>query len=175
MIYFSADLHLDHDNIRKYCNRPFKTAKEMNDKIMDNWSDTVKKNDQIYILGDICMKPTDLIIDQINSLPGQKHLIIGNHDKHNLRELSKCFKTIDMYKEIKYNDLLFVLFHYPMESWNCSYHGSIHLYGHVHNSEFLNTNVVNRFNVGVDVNNFTPVSIEEIFKKRTNPTWKQER
>lgn len=175
MIYFTADLHLGHYNIMKYCNRPFQTTKEMNDKIMDNWSNIVKKQDSVYILGDVCMKPSELIIDQLCSLPGQKHLIIGNHDKHNLNHLSKCFKTINMYYELKYNDILFVLFHYPMESWNCSYHGSVHLYGHVHNSEFLNEKIVNRFNVCVDVNDFTPISIEKILQNKVEPTWKKER
>jgi len=175
MIYFIADLHLDHDNIRKYCNRPFKSTKEMNDAIMENWMKRVKKQDTIYILGDVCMKPTEMLVDQLKYLYGEKHLIIGNHDKHNLNHLSPCFKSIQIYKEIKYKDILFAMFHYPMESWNCSYHGSVHLYGHVHNSETLNPKIVNRFNVGVDVNNFAPVSIDEILQKRVEPTWKKER
>jgi calcineurin-like phosphoesterase family protein len=62
-----------------------------------------------------------------------------------------------------------VLFHFPILEWDQSHRNSIHLYGHVHNSktsaERLAALSGAAFNVGVDVNNFTPVSLGEIFHR----------
>ena len=56
MIYFTADIHFYHENIINHAKRPFKNADEMNRKIIDNWNNIVKANDEVYILGDVTMK-----------------------------------------------------------------------------------------------------------------------
>jgi calcineurin-like phosphoesterase family protein len=53
MIYFSADWHLGHKNIIKYCNRPFKTVEDMDSTIWINAYKVLKPNDVLYYLGDL--------------------------------------------------------------------------------------------------------------------------
>jgi len=43
--FVTADLHLGHSNIIKYCDRPFGSAEEMDQTLIDNWNSVVDKND----------------------------------------------------------------------------------------------------------------------------------
>jgi calcineurin-like phosphoesterase family protein len=150
MIYFSADQHFSHQNILKLCNRPFSSIEEMNETIINNWNVTVSKNDTIYILGDFAWRNPKPFIERLN---GNKIFILGGHDKK-----LKGEKLL----EVKINDIAFVLCHFPLYSWNKEYYGSIHIHGHIHNNPIAYKH--NRINVGVDVWNFYPVSIEQIIQ-----------
>ena len=60
MIYYTSDLHLFHDNIIRLCNRPYKNVYEMNDDIVERWNNKVKPDDDVYILGDMFFKFSDI-------------------------------------------------------------------------------------------------------------------
>jgi calcineurin-like phosphoesterase family protein len=51
-IYLISDTHFDHQNIIKYCHRPFRDVRQMNKAMMRNWNNTVKARDTVYFLGD---------------------------------------------------------------------------------------------------------------------------
>ena len=53
MIWFTSDLHLGHRAAISMCERPFETVEEMNEILIRNFNSCVKKNDTVYILGDI--------------------------------------------------------------------------------------------------------------------------
>lgn len=90
--FFSSDYHFFHDNIRKYCNRPFNSVEEMNEIIIKRHNERVKKTDEIYFLGDFGFfasrnrafrgegQPFDPTI-LLNQMNGKWHMIMGNHDK----------------------------------------------------------------------------------------------
>nr|DAM76856.1 MAG TPA: metallophosphatase domain protein [Caudoviricetes sp.] len=164
-IYFTSDLHLGHDNIIRFCNRPFSSVEEMNDRIIQNYNSIVHKNDLVYILGDltykISVKESNNLIQQ---LKGRKVLIRGNHD---LKYDSSLFEDILDYKEFNQDKVKYVLMHYPLMSWNGSYKNkSIHLHGHIHAQYVYNLknrhDFVLRYDVGVDANNYYPVSLTSI-------------
>ena len=50
--WFSADFHLNHKNILRYTNRPFKNINEMNYVLIKNWNSRVKPEDTVFFLGD---------------------------------------------------------------------------------------------------------------------------
>jgi calcineurin-like phosphoesterase family protein len=157
MIFFTSDLHFDHTNIIKICNRPFKDVDDMNNSIISNWNKTVGKDDTVYILGDITMGKSKNKIDGfLNKLNGTKIIIKGNHDKENVADYSYLEKSF-VVNNINYN---FIMFHYPIECWNGRFKNSIHLHGHTHDKE--KSTVKNRYNVCVEANNYTPVSIDSI-------------
>ena len=159
MIFFTSDLHFDHENIIKLCNRPYKSIYEMNESLIDNWNNTVNKSDTVYILGDITMGKSKNKIDSILSrLNGTKIVIKGNHDKENIANYTYLEESFIVDNE----SYKFVMFHYPIEDWNGKYRNAIHLHGHSHSEK--KSNMKNRYNVSVEANEYKPVSIEKIIK-----------
>jgi len=80
MNWYSSDFHLGHYNIIKYCNRPFFSIEEMNNKIYDIISSTCKSNDNLIHLGDLMFKNKDEITKELDKLNCNILNIKGNHD-----------------------------------------------------------------------------------------------
>ena len=81
-IHFTADLHHGHPKIVDICNRP--TTPEDHDEwlVREVFNAHVGRKDTVYILGDVSMAKradAEKFVDRLN---GEKHLILGNHDKN---------------------------------------------------------------------------------------------
>jgi len=164
LIWFTSDLHLGHRSAINMCGRPFETVEEMNETLIRNFNSCVKKNDTVYILGDIAHRMPVVEVNQlISRLNGMKILCKGNHDKKYDVEL---FEGIYDFLEISVHGVNVSLMHYPMMSWPKSRHGSLHLHGHIHSKGDYNLQQkidgILRYDVGVDANGFYPVSIEQV-------------
>lgn len=166
MIYFTADLHFGHSNILKYCQRPFSCVDHMNETLINNWNSVVKPADQVYVLGDFAMGDPR---PYLKRLYGDIYLIPGDHDR-----INKWPKDLILSKiyTIEWDQRLVVLCHYPMLAWPRSHYGSWHLHGHNHsgNLPYYPGKIMN---VGVDLNNFYPVSWPEVvqYMKGQPPNW----
>ncbi|MFH1275813.1 MAG: metallophosphoesterase [Candidatus Woesearchaeota archaeon] len=155
-----GDLHLDHSNIIKYCNRPFSSVGEMNKTIINNWNKTIKENDVVYFLGDLSFGKGSQNADYwLQKLNGKITVIRGNHDK------SKKIKFLDNFV-LKYKDHQFLLTHNPLnvsKQWN----GWI-IHGHCHNNNLKNCPFINgkmkTINVGVEVIGYKPLELDQLFK-----------
>lgn len=179
MNFYISDLHLNHKNVTKegkdFDKRDFDTLKDMHDYIEQKWNNKVTNGDTVYILGDCVWKLDENIISMFARLKGRKILIVGNHDSHSLkdRRFSILFDEIVPYKEITDNangkNYNLVLSHFPIMIWNGQHRGTIHLYGHVHNSEewdfykkYLNQFIQDTKNKSAKMNrdeNFNPIAI----------------
>jgi len=168
MIYFTADLHLGHANVIRYCDRPFLSVEDMDAGLIRNWNTTVSRCDEVYILGDLTMKPPAAAHQYLTALNGHKYMIRGNHDRFldRFESYETDFELIKEYYVLKHEGRKFVLFHYPIFEWADFYRGAIHLYGHVHNAQASEKRLINlagpAFNVGVDCNDYRPMSIEDV-------------
>jgi calcineurin-like phosphoesterase family protein len=138
----------------------------MDEKLIENWNRKVKSKDDIYILGDFIFGNGDKANQLIKKLNGRKYLIKGNHDRFlKYKEFdTSLLEWVKDYCVIKQNKLPIILFHYPIARFDRQHYGAIHLYGHIH-SRPNNLNITNAYNVGVDVNNYEPVSINEVLEK----------
>lgn len=171
-IFFTSDQHFFHRGILKH--RPkFSSVDEMNHEIIARHNSVVSNNDTVYYLGDFSFGKTDQTIEVLKQLNGQKNLILGNHDFKRIKEgMHRCFGFIKNYHEIKYEGNMYVLFHFPILSWNKVHYGSIHLHGHSHGN--LNVKISPVFNpafyyydqraldVGVDVHDYYPIEITQV-------------
>ena len=178
MIYFTSDLHFCHSNIINLNNRPFADLSQMTHALIQNWNTYVSDRDEIYVLGDFSFTGTGEEINRIlKRLRGKKYLIRGNHDKF-LKDPdfdATAFEWVKDYHVLDYKKRKIILFHYPILEWQGFFGDSIHLYGHVHNSSKdpqqaarLKILGPRAMNVGVDVNEYYPVSIETVLKNCYN-------
>lgn len=139
MNYYISDLHIGCQN--KYENRTL----EHDNLILTNWNNIVHNNDTVYILGDIGKlggnKNNEYVCEIISKLKGKRILVVGNHDKKELKDnrISQLFSEICDYKVVCDNydgiNTNVVLSHYPILFWENQHRGYVHLYGHLHNSD----------------------------------------
>ena len=73
-IWFTADFHLGHKNIIRYCNRPFQTVEEMNQEILERLNSRVKPTDILYFLGDFCIGPKHELRSFANRFAARRYL-----------------------------------------------------------------------------------------------------
>ena len=167
MIYFSSDFHFGHKMIIQYSERPFKNVSKMNHSLVTNWNRMVKKDDIGYILGDLTLRrhADHNLMEIVGSMNGRKRLIIGNHDKIKWFEyLDLGFESVHTSYELVYEGHKIFMCHDPAmrEAVPKDY---IVACGHVHRFFKVFKNCVN---VGVDVWNYEPLSIDTLIDKMAN-------
>jgi len=178
--FITSDHHFFHRNIIKYCNRPFVDEYEMNKVLIENWNKVVSHGDTVIHLGDFfagLKGRRKEAIELVAKLNGTKYLILGNHDHFTKNEFKEMgFKFVGDYL-IKGN---FLFTHYPAvvdekyphignEFSKKIFESNDILtifHGHRHLPNPNRTEFQNHVNVGVDANNFTPIDLMELLKKR---------
>lgn len=191
-IWLTSDLHFSHLNILKFQKERCETmgiTEDMTDTeklhkhnewIVNMWNMTVKKEDHVYILGDVSFGSTEETRKILERLRGHKHLIVGNHDK-SCKGLENYFESVSQIKEFPIKkhmydfleeNIYLVLCHFPMVAWNRRLHGAFHLCGHLHGSldEITEQSGELKVDVGLDgkLANFSLVSLEKVYKYMKN-------
>jgi calcineurin-like phosphoesterase family protein len=148
-IWFCADLHHSHPKIVDICNRPISREEHDEWLLREVFNKYVKKKDEVYILGDVSMAKRSIAEKWVARMNGNKHLILGNHDKsvEHLGNWSEIKQIKDFTFSRENLNIHIALCHYPIASWNRKIHGSFHLYGHVH-GRFQNTGL--SWDCGID-------------------------
>lgn len=171
--FFTSDTHFTHANIIRFCNRPFKDVEQMNETLIANWNRVVGINDIVFHLGDFCLGGAAEWTKVLDRLNGRIYLIIGNHDLKNLRQgFVGRFEHVAMQMHIMVGKQRIYLCHYPFLCFEGGYKNVWQLFGHVH-SRKSNTGIdagrlqylfPTQYDVGVDNNDFTPVSFGQVQK-----------
>lgn len=184
--YATSDLHLGHQNIINFCRRPFHSVDNMNYLLVVNWNEVVAPDDDVYILGDLCMGKIEQTLALIAKLNGRKRLVPGNHDR-----VSSLYDTkgkrdewVARYEAVGLEILPeqteldeFLVCHFPYagdSGFEDRYvderpvdEGRPLLHGHVHTAWKITKSELGApmVNVGTDMWNYVPVSIDTIRKE----------
>lgn len=136
-VFLYSDPHFSHEGVCRFLRadgvtklRPWDTAEEMDEVLVERFNDTVRPKDKVYFLGDIVMRKQHLPI--LNRLHGDKVLIKGNHDILKLKDYSKYFRDIRGYHVM--NGM--ILSHIPIHPDSLSRFGT-NIHGHLHEKRVM--------------------------------------
>lgn len=188
MRFFTSDTHFGHSNIIKFEaeNRPFSSTEEMDEVLIERWNAVVRPRDIVYHLGDAIMGDFKAGVEKMKRLNGQKILVPGNHDRiFSGAKAGYAAKWFPAYREVfeivaaeqtftnldHSRNMRIAMCHFPYEGDSQGEdryadmrpvdNGLPLVHGHVHGQWKFNGR---QFNVGVDVNDLTPVSEDEVIE-----------
>jgi calcineurin-like phosphoesterase family protein len=175
--WFTADLHLGHANIIRYCDRPFASAEEMDEGLIERWNDVVADADTVWVLGDVALGRIDHSLSLVGRLNGRKVLVAGNHDRcwagHGRRAEGWTERYLAAgFDEVRQGEVRLEVGGVPALACHFPYRGDSHdedryveyrpvdrggwlLHGHVHERWRQSSRMIN---VGVDVWDYRPAS-----------------
>lgn len=173
-LFFTSDTHFSHFAIAKYCHRPFGSCDEMNQQLIDNWNSVIPEDAVVIHCGDFMNHKFNIddYLEMMQKLNGRILLVRGNHDivdidmegKNNLiTVVDKAIIDVDgvrIYAE-----------HYPCYAFN----GDYQVFGHIHTLKDGTCYGIdgdpakvlrhNQYDVGVDNNDYKPVSYWQLCDK----------
>lgn len=185
MRFWTSDLHFQHIKaVEDFRRGIFNSLDEMNYGIVNNINNVVTENDTLFILGDVFFQPKKKLEENKNILSNIRckdiRVAVGNHDSiGSLVAIGFKPENIFETKLIKIQSVEFVIGHFPYvdfinerdrkdRAWlpfpsmmiNPSTGKPFNrLSGHVHESWRIRPH---NLNVGVDTNNFKPLSENDI-------------
>ena len=178
-IFFTSDTHFGHANILEFCHRPFENVEEMNHKLIENWNKKVPEDGLVFHLGDFAWGGYPFWKQIREQLNGHIILIKGNHDEKNMTPTAsqELFDHVAFQMKIRVEGRVVYLNHVPFLCYGGTYRDPKGLvyqaFGHVHSGpnqkgldvERLKVLFPTQYDVGVDNNNYTPISWAEFSQK----------
>ena len=174
-LWFTSDTHFCHENIIRFSGRPFSNAAEMNEELIRRWNAIVPEDGIVFHLGDFCMGGSRDWNDIMYRLHGKIYLILGNHDMKNIKQgFMQRFELVTQQMSIRVGGQSIILNHNPFLCYGGSYRDVWQFFGHVHSGPLSHTGLDHprlsmlfplQYDVGVDYNDFRPVSYFEVKAK----------
>ena len=160
MYWFTADEHYYHRRMIEYADRPFVTISHMNYDLIERFNSVVKGQDMTVHAGDFSFGTKEETSEIIKYLNGSHIFLRGCHDYWLPKSAKYLYQKTIEGKQI-------VVCHYCMRTWKASHYNSWHLFAHSHGRL---EPVGKSHDIGVDNNNYFPVSFEQICEiMRTRP------
>jgi calcineurin-like phosphoesterase family protein len=172
--FITSDEHYGHENINQFCNRPFKSAEEGMETMVERHNKKVP-NKMSYLTihaGDMFWHTmtVEQAITLLSRLNGRHAFLYGNHDELMERHASlrAGFEWVrgknkeNTSHTVYFNKHALVISHFAQRVWEKSHKGSWHVYGHSHQEL---PPLGRSFDIGVEGHDYEPWSLEEIEAK----------
>lgn len=151
----------------------------MDQTLITNWNQLVAEDDIVYCLGDFTLGNKMAAARYFNQLLGTIYVVPGSHDRRWLPDYGDIRThyysmsgvgviILPPLYTLRVKELTIILCHYAMRVWDKSHYNSYQCFGHSHGRL---PGVGKQHDVGVDNNNFCPISIlqlREIMKSKPN-------
>lgn len=170
-VFLTADPHFGHSGVCRFLRddgsklRPYHSAEEMDEDMVQRWNDTVRPTDKVYVLGDVVINRKALGI--MRRLNGDKVLIKGNHDIFKLEDYTAHFRDIRGYHVM--NGL--ILSHIPIHEeslgrFGCNVHGHLHYRRVTRPNGYGGAEIDPRYwCASVEHTDYRPILFEEVLKQ----------
>ena len=170
MIWLTGDTHFYHENILRFCSRPFDTIGEHDEALINNWNSVVSKDDSVYHLGDLTLGGHAQAVNVLCRLNGDVRILAYpfHHDRRWLGPILKGKVThtatgvVVLEQQIvrlSLGETNVYLCHFPLGEWPQKHYGAVHAHAHSHGNYKGEGRIVD---VGVDCHGYFPVSIERV-------------
>lgn len=175
-IWLTSDWHFNHDREFIWKARGFDSVVDMNKAIIERHNALVAPEDDVYVLGDLCLggagmtEANQALISQMN---GRIHVVLGNHDTPARAEMYTLF--CDNVVEVVYATMIhyrgyhFYLSHYPTLTANLEKESlkqcTINLYGHTHQRGNFYEDMPFMYHVGCDSHSCAPVLLDDAIEE----------
>jgi len=152
-IFFIADMHFGAEALAR--RRGFDNAAAMDARIVEHWRKRVSDDDAIWIVGDVGEPGL------LSSLPGRKHLVLGNTDTPISRYRS-CSAIANIVKSSMFEiaDKSLLLIHRPEDAGER--HVDLVVHGHIHHRVYPNPRFVC---VSVDQTDWAPITGADVLHR----------
>lgn len=191
-VHFTSDQHFNHANIIDRFNRGFgmfNSVNHQNQYQIQKWWENVAPDDEVWLLGDEGFGDKEASLELFRNLPGDKHLIPGNHDPilEGYVSVNHMNRWLPLYQEVftvhptvterdfvtSYGVQKVLMCHFPYKADHLERAetyakfrpvntGLPLLHGHTHSTQVLNPDNRLEYHVGVDAHDFTPVPENKI-------------
>lgn len=123
-VYVIGDTHFGHRKVVEF--RPWATVEEHDRELVERWNATVRKDDTVWHLGDVCLGGRDKLAIMA-SLNGRKKLVLGNHDVYPLECYTPHFSKV--FGAAEWGDC--ILTHVPVHPYQFPRY-RLNVHGHMH-------------------------------------------
>lgn len=160
-IFVISDTHFGHEAMYRFVTvdgvtrvrSEFLCAADADAAMVARWNAVVTPQDHVWHLGDVTMDKRHLRI--IKELAGHKRLILGNHDKGDVRDYRAAgFQKVRGYRWL---DKWGILSHVPIHQESLG--GKLNIHGHIHEKEPFGPQYRN---VSVERTGYAPVLLESL-------------
>lgn len=99
MRYFTSDTHYGHQNIIRFCDRPYAHVDHMNVDLVNRAATVLDVGDELWHLGDVALGTLDHTLTHLARIAVDVTLVAGNHDRCHPYNGKRGERFVAIYRE----------------------------------------------------------------------------